>query len=439
MVKKLFKNKLFYIVLTLLILLTGVLAVPTHTVNAAGNILTEADMDSNLYYKLKSIAGGTLRDDSIYNGNITELDLSFSALGAVSTAKKISSLAGLELLDLRKVTVLKLNNQNVTEITESTLSGMPNLERLEVNGNMLNKIDISQNAHLKVFLADNNLFSKIDLSVMDPNGWVSENSVISLRHNKLTSLEDITLPTTTTSSKLVVNLDNNNITSVVPENSTYTLNLGLQGLRYYGNNKDNIITTTQEIKFFNFTENNLSAKIFKVENNSETLICTFENSAEAVVTKLLSVGNYKLKFYLNGVEFSDDNKLNYAYYKDMDFVVLPPTPDYHFIIDGQKVERINKLTKKATLVFDSTSDSTVYYQLNGGEWVKGSELNLTSGGSYPVAVKAVIGDYESEIYTININASLNLVLSDGILLLLILGLGCVFVLAFVLIKKYVLK
>ena len=434
MTKRLFRNKLFYILLALTFVLTSFVLLPITQVNAAGNIIEVSEMDSNLYYKLQSIAGGTLRDDTIYSKNITELDLSFSALGAVSDKKKIASLDGLELLDLRKVTVLKVNNQNISEITESNLSGMPNLERLEISGNILTDINISQNAKLKVFIADNNYLDKVDLSVMDASGFADGDSIISLNNNKLESIDDIILPDTNSSSKLSVSVENNKITDIVLDGTTYKLNLGLQGLRSWDGNEKNIIDCTQNINFYGFLDSTITAKVFKLDGSNKVEVLSFVNGSTSKNT--LSVGEYKIVFYKDGIEFNEETYVDY--YSNMSFTVLPPRPTYYYLRDGERVNAIDKLTKRATLVIESVDDAKTYYSVNGGEWVEGNEINLTSGGSYPIEIKSVLGGYESLTTSIRINASLNLYLGEGVLILIIVGVGALFVISFFLIKKYLL-
>lgn len=435
MKKSHYKSKILICCLSLILVLTSFLLIPKSSVNAAGTGLTQADMDINLFYKLQSIAGGVLNDDSIYKKNITELDLSFSALGAVSTSKKISSLEGLELLDLRTVTVLKVNHQNISELKESTLSGMPNLERLEIVSNNLTQLTISQNAKLKVLLADNNNLSKADLSVMDASGYESENSVISLNYNKFSSINQITFPMVNANSKLTVNLINNNITDINLNNYSFNLNLGIQGARSF--NDKAFLTTTQSIYYYNLPTDEISAKIFKIEGNNQSVVYTLKNS-EIITPKYLEVGEYKIKFYLNDVEFSEQNKQDYPYYVDYDFTVKPPAPTYYFLINGEKIDHVNKLTKKATLVINSIENAKTYYSVNGADWVEGNEVKLTKGGTYPVALKYVIGDYESEIYTVTVNASINLAINEGVLILIIALVAAVFLGVFIVVKKYVL-
>ena len=117
---------------------------------------------------------------------------------------------------------------------------------------------------------------------------------------------------------------------------------------------------------------------------------------------------------------------------------MPPRPTYYYLIDGERVNAIDKLTKRATLVIESVDDAKTYYSVDGGEWVEGNEINLTSGGSYPIEIKSVLGGYESLTTSIRINASLNLYLGEGVLILIIVGVGALFVISFFLIKKYLL-
>ena len=428
---KIYKNKVLYILLALMFVLTSFVLLPTTQVGAAGNVIDVSEMDANLYYKLQSFAGGTLRDSSIYEKNITELDLSFSALGVVSNKKKIASLDGLELLDLRRVTVLKINNQYLSEITESNLSGMPNLERLEVSGNILTKVDVSHNPKLKVFIADNNYLSDIDLSLMDPSGYADSDSLISLNNNLLDSIEDITLPYTNSTSKLTLRAENNNITDVVMDGTTYKLQLGLQGLRNLNESSEHIVTSSQSIDFYGFDDDTLTAKVLKSDG---TEVISFTNGTTSHDT--LPVGEYKLVFYKGGVEFNDE--VNVDYYTNSEFTVLPPKPTYYFVIGDEKYETIDKLTKPATLIIESVENSTTYYSVDGGDWVEGNEIKITSGGNYPIEIKSVVGDYESVTTSLRINASPNLYLSEGILILLIAVVGAVFVIGIFLIKKYVL-
>ncbi len=432
------KSKIVYFIMALALILMPFLFCATSSVSAAGNIISETDMDANLYYKLRGIAGGTLRDDSIYSKNITTLDLSFTAVGAVSTSKKISSLEGLQLLDLRSVTVLKVNNQNLSEISKNTLSGLPNLERLEILNNKLTTLDLQLNKNWNVLLADNNLLTSVDVSALNTQGFEEENSVISLNNNNFKSFSDITFPQITNTSKLTVNLINNNITDV--ENISgldYELNLGIQGLKYNILNDKNTITTAQDIKFYNTTLN-ISAEIYKVNNNTEELLFSLQNTPEGTTTKRLSVGNYKVKYLANGTPLTEENSEGFEYLKNEQFTVIPQKPTFYFIIDGKRVDSFEKLTQKATLVIEGDPNSELYSSIDNADWVKGNEVKLTKGGNFNISLKSKIGDFESETVSFYIQAALNLKLSTGMLILLIGLVAIVFVIAIVIIKKYAL-
>ncbi len=443
MFKKLLKNKILYICLGLMLVLTPFVLRAISTVSAAtpaGNILTEADMDANLYSKLRGILGGTVRDNSIYANNIEELDLTNTTPHTVSNANRIFSLQGLELMDMRSVKVLKVNQQALTELTATTLSGMPNLERLELADNQLTSLDLVNNNKLKYLVLDNNQIESLNLSNFNTLGYNEGNSLISLNYNNFDSISDIVLPAVTAQSKLTINAYGNNLTDVVKTTDLgFTFNLGVQGVRYFGNGDKNIITVDRPIKFYPNEATEVSAKIFKKANNEFTLLQTLSNQAPEITTVNLQVGEYKIEYYVNDLALTEEQQEAYKYCVNSQFVVQPPKPTFYFMVDGKRYDSIEKITEETVVVIKQQDNEKIYTSIDNGNWVEGNELTLTKGGKYTVSIKSTIDGYESEVVTFYVTANPNLYVSNGILILLVGLVAAVFIGVLFLIKRYVIK
>ena len=62
----------------------------------------------------------------------------------------------------------------------------------------------------------------------------------------------------------------------------------------------------------------------------------------------------------------------------------------------------------------------IYYKIGNGEWIQGNEIMCDRGGDYSITTKVVIDNISSEEKSILIKTSLNLIIPDILMLILIL-------------------
>jgi hypothetical protein len=151
-----------------------------------------------------------------------------------------------------------------------------------------------------------------------------------------------------------------------------------------------------------------------------------------IIFKVKSKKKYYYRYYLNGELAYDDEDLNdrnsyiKKVYKGYDFIILPNSPTYNFEHNGKIYESIKKVTGAVTINLTKDSeDDVIYYKLNGGDWQKGDKVVCDQGGNYNVIVKSVCTidgkEYESAPVDIFIKTSLNTVVPDGLMLVIVLA------------------
>ena len=408
--------------------------------------------DSALYKRLRQIAGrgGTILYDEDFNKE-TEKCVNLDLSG--TTSSKIADLSGLKNFKLNYTKTLNVSNNSLTTISTEVLNCIPKLETLIVSGNQLTSLDLSGCYNLKVVDASGNLLTSFNGFDMLSNGCS-----IDLSKNSFTSMNQITLPESTTGTNGIIKLYNNNISDFKAVEN-YTFHLGLQGLSF---DETKVITKAKVVKYYKSSEVH---RVKIVITKGEEVVYTLKDweVTEDETSLPLQVGEYQVEYYYianDNTEYPLSTKRHQetidsdSYYNEVKnivkyydnqfskFTVIPTSPTFKYVIKGKTYneEDIAKLKSKAQIVLTADDDAECYYKFGeNGTWKKGSTIDITRGGSYFIEVKAVVGDYESKTSMILIDASANLAIPSILLILLIvLGAGLLFGVGYPLIKKYVL-
>ena len=105
---------------------------------------------------------------------------------------------------------------------------------------------------------------------------------------------------------------------------------------------------------------------------------------------------------------------------------MPNSPTYTFEHNGKTYETIRKVTGAVTInLFKDSENDVIYYKFNGGDWQQGDKVVCDKGGNYNIIVKSVCTidgkEYESEYVDIFIKTSLNTVIPDILMLVIVLA------------------
>lgn len=406
------------VLMFVLILIAFVFVCPQSTVNICAEdveknyVVDSEDVNDRLYGVLCDIKG----TKTLYQKDFieeTSLDL--------TSINNLSSLDGLDLFRFDALESINIEGNRLTNITKENLSSMPNLLNLNLAGNKLENIDLSGLSKLEVVDLKSNNLKSINLSS------ITSEVRVDISNNNFVTFNNVTLPSK--SPHATINIIGNNITDIPSEyllSDKITIQGGVQGVK-----SDEIITLSKKTNLC-YYNTNIDGLELKIYNGNGDLIKTLTDGENGKVDVGLDVGKYYYRYYLNGELAYDDEDLNdrnsyiKKVYKGYDFIILPNSPTYNFEHNGKVYESIRKVTGAVTinLIKDSEND-VVYYKFNGGEWQQGDKVVCDQGGNYNVVVKSVCvidgKEYESEPVDIFIKTSLNTVIPDGLMLVIVLA------------------
>lgn len=412
------------IIFLALILIAMVFVCPHATTNVYAEeeidknyVVDSDDVSERLYARLcdiKKVETGT-NVQTLYQKDFIEyvdLDLTID--------NNISSLDGLHLFRFDKLQTLNISGNKLTNVTKTHLSSMPNLTAINLAGNNLGSVDLTELSKLTTIDLRSNKLSTIDFSAI--TGDVD----INISNNLFDSIEDITLPNS--SNSVVLNFISNNITDIPSSYLTsekLTLKGGIQGVK-----DDDMVTLnkSKNLTCYNTNIEGLEVRIFK---SSGELVKTITDIEGGKIDIALDVGKYEYKYYLDGELAYDEEDLNdkNSYVKRVfegyEFIILPDAPTYTFEHKGKTYEKIGKVTGSVTINLTKSSENDViYYKISGGEWQKGDKVFCDQGGNYNVYVKSICTidgkEYESKTIEIFVKTSLNTVVPDGLMLVIVL-------------------
>lgn len=371
--------------------------------------------DNNFYSELLSIV-----NNLGYSGS-TIYSQMFNSITTISIQNKnISSIKGMEHLWLNELKSLTISSNKLEKISADYFTHAGKITQVNFANNQLTECDLSPLKKLTDINISSNKLKSIDLSFV-----TSENVNIILANNHFSSIATIKIPTRAT--YITLNIISNNITDISDEYlnlSKLNLVVGVQGLKKI--DKDIVFNTTTNIKFFKTKIANFATEIYKSNDLIDEKIMTIvDDEIEGNYLSInLDVGNYYTVYTIDGSEIYDMYNESTLYFLSNQFTIVPDTPMHVLEYKGQQYQTLNKVTGVVKVYLSSTDENMqIFYQVNGGEWIEGSEIVCDQGGNYSIRVKSVIGDFESEEKSIYIRTSLNLLIPDGLMLVLVLFLA----------------
>ena len=377
--------------------------------------------DKNLYSALMQIARAYIKDNYEGYDAKNENTLWTTMLKNVETVDiqnmDITSLQGIEKIRFDNLVSLSVTNNSIVSIQDTFMDRMGKLENLNLACNKITTINFGSNSKLKNINLSSNSLSKINFSQL-----TNPNLVINIANNKFSAMSNIGLPAR--SSSIDLNIINNNITSIDNEyfeSSVINLKCGLQGV--VASDSNVTIDTSTSISYYKAKNPLLSVKIYKVGTLSDELIQTItdadvENNVKEIT---LGVGEYYAEYFENDAPLYVNGDSEKSLYKTYKFKVIPSTVGIKYEYKGKMYDTFeNKVTGKVKVYLSCEDGGTIYYKIGNGEWVQGDTVNCDKGGNYAITAKVVIDGVESKESSVLIKTSLNVVIPDIVMLILVL-------------------
>lgn len=418
-------------------------------------VTTSMITDSNLYEALleifrdyyEGLFGEAYQGDKIYTDMFRDISI-------INLDRKgIASFSGMERLELDSLTTFSANineiksfDQTIFRYTDEDI-----FESLSLAGNDLGSIDISNLTGLTYVDLSSNRLTHVDFGNIV--GKVKDASVeFNLANNNFSSIEDIVLPNRRI-GHVTLNIINNNITNFNESHfsSYFTMRIGVQG--FVGSDSVVNVDTGNNLKVYKIG-GGLAVRIRKTDSenpNDWVKTITDDQIEDDYIMVDLPVGEYEYIYAINNgvvdgeIDWIDAFKHNDAsrrYLDGEDFGVLPQKVGYYFTHKGKDYETLNKVTGKVTVTLSAKDEGAeIFYSVNGGDWIKGNVVNCDQGGSYSIKAKTVLDGVESEEESIWVRTSLNLYISDWLMLVLLVLLALVLFLVVlpIISKKYFKK
>ena len=380
--------------------------------------------DENLYGALLDLY---LEYDNSYEDNVIYDDM-FKDFESINLDDKgISSLAGIEKLELDNLISFSANSNEITsfdaKIFENTKENV--FASISLANNKLSSFDIGELSGITSLDLSTNNLSAIDLSGIEGRVAGAE-LTISLAGNKIDSISKIVLPQKRI-GHINLNIINNNITDITEEyfSNKYTLQLGVQGLA--SDNARNLSLSKNFVVYKTGIEN-LAVTVLKIDGDEgiETVATIMDSDITGNFKKLeLPVGSYEYLYTIDGEDVYAKKDFTKSYLKAYEFNIVPNPVTYSFVYKGKTYDNLGKVTGKVTVNLFADEGATIYYKINGGEWVEGNTVVCDNGGNYTIKVKSEINGVYSEESNIWVKTSLNLYISDAVMLILVLLLALV--------------
>jgi hypothetical protein len=314
------------------------------------------------------------------------------------TNSQIQSLSGLHLLNLANLTSLNLSNNNIGEVTSENLSSMPNLVSLDLSNNNLTQVEVNNLTFLNTLNLNNNELSQINIGQVVHNANLG-NGYVNLNNNKITTLQNIVLPSEGM-TPIIVDLINNYIVDEQIQNytTTHTLELLFQGVK-----QGDVIKEDSLLQVYNSDQfsGEFNVKIYNEQDNIVNELYEGEQTT-------LTANNYELRYFnLNTALY--DQQAPLIEFEQFNFTVKPTVINVEVTSEGEIVNLQPTYNNAVTInLSNSNNNATIYYSLNYSDWTQANSLNLDTNGTYSLRTIAVVNDIESDIAstTIQINIAL---------------------------------
>lgn len=411
--------------------------------------VTQSNMpDKNLYVALLDIYGehySATHEGEEYLGDSIYTDM-FKEITTINVDRlAISTLDGMERLELDSLVSFSANINEISDFDSKWFryTDLDTFKSLSLAGNQLSKIDLSPYYRLTNINLSSNKFSEIDLSYIEGKTAGTE-ITINLANNKIDSISSIRLPSKRI-SHINLNIISNNIADLNDSyfSDFYTLQVGIQG---FVSQLDIVnIDTSKSVKFYKTGIEGLAVEIWRTDGDIEDELITTINDSDIIdrYTEVsLPVGEYEYRYTINGEGAYSRNDYDRLYLIDAKFGVLPQKAKFSFVYKGEEYESLGKVTGKVTVKLSTQEEGAkIIYSVNGSEWIEGNVVECDKGGSYSIKVKTVVNGVESEEESIWVRTSLNLYVSDWLMLVLLILLALVlfFVVLPIVSKKYFKK
>ena len=356
--------------------------------------------------------------------------------------KKINNLSGLELLHFSNLKSMNLSNNEIQTINEDCFTYAPNLKDINLYNNEIKTVSFKslqseENAKIEDININlsHNLISKIEL-----NNIKSGN--IDLSYNLINSTYDIYCDDLD-GDTLQIDLYGNNITNLDKTFNNVKLNIGLQGTGFY-NATIQKFERTKDLKIFKIADDNVKFVIFNVLDLENPVLEVLNSEITESYTQFnLQVGNYVLKYYdatTNENLFDATDEITYKF-QERKLNIIPVSPTIRYYINGKEYNSCVKFSGTAKVKFFSEDENAeIYYCIDGGQWTKGTEAEIKSGGNYLIHFKSVVNGIESFTVVSGVVSDISPYMSDGVLLFLIVATIVLFIgVAIPLIRKYIMK
>ena len=415
--------------------------------------LTESDIpDENLRRELLNIykrTTGYSTIDALYSTMFNSEQFKSISLDN----KNISVLQGLELLQFNYLESLSLNINAITSFSKDYLRNTSEkFTSISLAGNELTSVDFSELTRLTYVDVSSNKLTRLDLSkiVVSQSGT---DIYVNVAGNKINSMDNIILPEHRI-GKTTLNIVNNNIKTIESkyfDGNKYLLAVGVQGVT------DGKFDTAQTIDFYKtnlkIKGQDVAMEVWRIDGEEDVVVdvITDDMIAESgyVLSKKYPIGKYYFQYvYSSGDEYISAG-LNTdparRFYNSGQFNIIPQKPIVTFTYKNKTTDTLSKVTGKVTVNISSPEEGAkIYYQLNGKkEWIEGDTIKCEKGGSYSIKIKVtVMSDngklIDSEIKDVLVRTSLNLYISDGVMLVIValFALSLFFVVVPIISKKY---
>jgi len=346
----------------------------------------------------------------------------------------ITDLQGMEKFKFTELESLSITANAITTVNKKLFQYMPKIKTLDLGSNDITEIDLSWATTLENINLSSNELTKLDVTLLE-----SSNLNINLANNQFTSIKDIALPTRVNSIKL--NLISNNITDLTQEYFDYTkltMSLGIQGLKQESSVK---VDTVSPLKFYKTNLQGVELNIYKIETLEDVLVKTLKDSdiveGTSIAVDGLAVGDYYIEYSKDGNPLYKQGDSEKEYFKTYKFTIIPSQVSFKYEFKGKIYDSFqDKVTGKVKVMLSCEEGAEIMYSINGREWQKGNEVMCDQGGNYSITAKAIKDGVESNEKTVIVRTSLNTVVPDFVMLILILLFTLVL---FVIVVPYVSK
>jgi len=375
--------------------------------------------DTHLYSALLQIIKDYIKDTYNYSyTNSTLYSTMFKTFTTLNIGEMdIESLTGMEKFKFNSLQSLSITGNSLTTINKNLFENMPNLTTLNLACNDISSIDLSLATKLNnINLSSNNL------TTFDCSFLTSQDIIINLANNNFSTITNISFPTRVNSIKL--NLISNNITDITDEYfdfSKLTMNLGIQGLKSEEVTK---LNTSQIIKYYKTNIENLQLKIYKISTLEDILVKTLLDSqvqGNYLEISELGIGDYYIEYQIADIPLYEKDNSEKDYFRTYKFSILPAPCVFKYEYKGKIYDTFeNKVTGKVKVLLSCEEGAKILYSVNNGDWTEGNEVMCDQGGNYTISAKVVKDGTESEVKTVLIRTSLNTLIPDGLMLVLVL-------------------